>query len=48
MKVELMLLAVSDIVSDLRRPFVELVPIGRLRLILALQKMVNSFLPILK
>jgi hypothetical protein len=29
-KVELMLLAASDIVSDLRRPFVELLPIGRL------------------
>jgi hypothetical protein len=43
-----MLLAVSDIVSDLRRPCAELVPIGRLRLILALQKMVNSFPLILR
>jgi hypothetical protein len=44
MKVESILLVVSDIALDLRRIVVELVPTGRLRLILALRRMANSFL----
>jgi hypothetical protein len=43
-KVGSTLLVVSDIASALRKPFVELVPIERLQLILALRRMENSFL----
>jgi hypothetical protein len=39
-----MLLAVSGIALDIRKPFAELVLIGRLQPILALQRMANSFL----
>jgi hypothetical protein len=42
------LLVVSDIASALRKPFVELVPIERLWLILALRRMANSSLLILR